>query len=71
MSELVDETTNGKFIVLRDTWTYVSQTLEFKPQTDQRNIKIGVTLYLVWEGDGTIYLDDFSLKKSRLNPIKG
>ena len=62
--EAVKTPIQGQIVSLGGSWTRVSQTVEFASQTADKNLKCGMSINLVWQGDGTLYLDDFSLKKA-------
>jgi hypothetical protein len=46
-----------------DQWDKVSQDLSVPSRGDETNQPITCDFALEWDGDGTLYFDDFSLKQ--------
>ncbi len=46
------------------SWTRVHSTVNVKTLTNKTHVPMRMTLWLNWRGDGTLYFDDFNMKKS-------
>ena len=57
--------TKGQTIDVSNTWNKVHQTVEIRSLTNKKpDISTKDELTLIWDGDGTIYFDDITLKKA-------
>jgi hypothetical protein len=46
------------------SWNLVSQSIRIPSKTEVKKVSDEVNLKLTWTGDGTVYFDDFSLRKA-------
>jgi hypothetical protein len=47
-----------------DSWSQYSDRIQIRSKIEKKNTSYGVKLTLIWEGDGAVYFDGFSMKKT-------
>ena len=46
------------------SWTRIHSPVNVKTMTNKTHVPVRFSLWLTWQGDGTLYFDDFTMKKS-------
>jgi hypothetical protein len=64
-ASLVGQSFNGKFSN-SSSWDQSSDTFEVRSKFEgQKNVNLSISLFLTWQGDGTLYFDNFSFVKAQ------